>query len=94
MSSTYGAVAPAAEIITFDEFRGLLDETDSVSIYPRKGVRVHHAFRARLREPERCTPFVAYDYCNRAGYSDIETANFRTAIFDFYNLGRIVRVAL
>lgn len=94
MSSTYGAVAPTAEVISFDEFRGLLDETDSVSVYPRKGVSVRHAFRARLREPQNCRPFVAFDYCNRAGYSDIDTANFSTSIFDFYTLGRIVKVTL
>ncbi len=94
MSSTYSAVAPTAEVITFDQFQDLLDETDSVSIYPRKGVRVRHAFRTRLRAPQNCRPYVSYDYCNRAGYSDIETTNLSTAIFDFYTLGRTVRVAL
>lgn len=94
MSSTYAAVAPCAEVITFDEFRDLLDDTDSVSIYPGKGQSVRHTFSMRLRTPERCRPFVAYEYCNRAGYTTTETSSFTTAIFDFYNLGRTVRVAL
>lgn len=62
MSSTYAAVAPCAEVITFDEFRDLLDDTDSVSIYPGKGQSVRHTFSMRLRTPERCRPFVGYEY--------------------------------
>lgn len=95
-AATWAAANKVAEEITLDELHALLAEDDAPTIFPGKGKQRHLALGAVvLRGMDRV---IVYDWCDRKGRLACGSVLVGgpgdwATVFDFYNLGRIVRVA-
>ena len=88
--STYAEILPMAEAVTLEELANLLAESSGAcTIYPGPRKHRRHALSTRLWHGS----WVSFDYCDRQGFGQTGVADSRKSVFDFYNLGQIVRVA-
>lgn len=88
---TYAAAVKVAETITPTELDDLISGGNAVTIIAKR-CTPKHAFDARLHIGIRSV-FIGFEFCNRNGFTSTGTASVRDTVFNFYNLGRIVRVA-
>lgn len=88
---TYAKAFPVAETVTVEEFAVLVSECSGVTLLVRGRPR-RHAFDVRLHSLVGYG-FIGYDYCKRTGYGDHDVAYLDRTVFDFYQVGRLVKVA-
>lgn len=88
---TFSEAIKVAETVSFEEFALLVAGSSGVSVIRRnKSIRHTAELRMSIAAKNR---YVGFECCNRAGYTDSQGAFFDSAVFDFYQVGRLVRVA-